>query len=91
MATSPAPGGISRWHVARAVCKRSIARLAEAGIFVMRDDPQGRRYRYRDEKTGRITKAFGFDLSPLALRHDEFKKIAADAQIERNRMSKLRS
>ena len=64
--------------------------LAEAGIFVMRDDPQGRRYGHRDEKTGRITKAFGFDLSLLAERYDEFKKIAAAAQIERNRMKKLR-
>ena len=49
-------------------------RLWEAGIFVIRDDPQGRRYKYRDERTGRLTKAFGFDLSPLALRYDEFKK-----------------
>jgi replication initiation protein RepC len=65
-------------------------RLWEAGIFVMRDDPQGRRYGNRDKKTGRITKAFGFDLSPLALRYEEFKKIAVDAQIERNRMSALR-
>src|SRR3954467_1032489 len=64
--------------------------LAEAGIFVMRDDPQGRRYGYRDENTGRITKAFGFDLSLLAERYGEFKKIAAAAQIERNRMKKLR-
>jgi hypothetical protein len=39
---------------------------------------------------GRLTKAFGFDLSPLALRCDEFKKIAADAQVERNRMRRLR-
>jgi replication initiation protein RepC len=64
--------------------------LQEAGIFVMRDDPQGRRYGYRDPKTGRIVKAFGFDLSLLMERHEEFKEIAADAQIERNRMKKLR-
>jgi replication initiation protein RepC len=64
--------------------------LQEAGIFVMRDDPQGRRYGYRDPKTGRITKAFGFDLALLIERHEEFKKIAAEAQIERNRMKKLR-
>jgi hypothetical protein len=65
-------------------------RLWEAGIFVMRDDPQGRRYGHRDKRTGRVTKAFGFDLSPLALRCEEFKKVAVDAQIERNRMSSLR-
>jgi replication initiation protein RepC len=64
--------------------------LQEAGIFVMRDDPQGRRYGHRDPKTGRITKAFGFDLSLLMERHEEFKKIAAEAQTERNRMKKLR-
>jgi replication initiation protein RepC len=64
--------------------------LQEAGIFVMRDDPQGRRYGYRDPKTGRITKAFGFDLSLLMERHEEFKKIAAEAEIERNHMKKLR-
>ena len=64
--------------------------LQEAGIFVMRDDPQGRRYGHRDPKTGRITNAFGFDLSLLKERHEEFKKIAAEAQIERNRMKTLR-
>jgi len=64
--------------------------LQEDGIFVMRDDPQGRRYGHRDPKTGHITKAFGIDLSLLMERHDEFKKIAADAQVERNRMKKLR-
>jgi Replication protein C N-terminal domain len=41
-------------------------------------------------ETGRIVKAFGFDLSLLMERHEEFKKIAAEAQIERNRMKKLR-
>jgi replication initiation protein RepC len=64
--------------------------LQEAGIFVMRDDPQGRRYGYRDLKTGRIARAFGFDLSLLMERHEEFKKIAAEAEIERKRMKKLR-
>ena len=63
--------------------------LFEAGIFVIRDNPQGRRYGRRDDK-GRIIEAYGFDLSPLALRYDEFVKIAAAAKIERDRMRKLR-
>jgi replication initiation protein RepC len=63
--------------------------LCEAGIFVMRDDPQGRRYGHRDNQ-GRITKAYGFDLSLLAERFTEFKNIAAEAQLERNRVKKLR-
>ena len=65
-------------------------RLWEAGIFVMRDDPQGRRYKYRDPKTNRLTKAYGFDLSPLAQRYDEFVRIAAAARLERDCMRKLR-
>jgi replication initiation protein RepC len=65
-------------------------KMQEAGIFVMRDDPQGRRYGHRDTKTGRIIYAFGFDLSLLKERHEEFKKIAAVAEIERKRMKRLR-
>jgi replication initiation protein RepC len=63
--------------------------LWEAGIFVIRDDPQGRRYGRRNAQD-RIIEAYGFDLSPLAQRYDEFVKIAAAAQIERDRMRKLR-
>jgi replication initiation protein RepC len=63
--------------------------LWEAGLFVMRDHPQGKRYGRRDAK-GRIIEAYGFDLSPLAQRHDEFVKISAAAQVERNQMKKLR-
>src|SRR3954454_6178928 len=63
--------------------------LFEAGVFVIRDTPQGRRYGRRDDK-GRIIEAYGFDLSPLAQRYDEFVKIAAAAKIERDRMRKLR-
>lgn len=61
----------------------------EAGIFVIRDNPQGRRYGRRDAQ-GRIEEAYGFDLSPLALRYVEFVKIAAEAAAERARMGKLR-
>jgi replication initiation protein RepC len=61
----------------------------EAGVFVIRDNPQGRRYGRRDAQ-GRIVEAYGFDLSPLALRYTEFVRIAAEAAAERARMGKLR-
>jgi replication initiation protein RepC len=64
--------------------------LFEAGIFVIRDNEQGKRYGHRDPVTDRITEAYGFDLSPLALRYEEFVRIAAEARIERNRMRDLR-
>ena len=63
--------------------------LQEAGIFVMRDHPMGRRFCRRD-KNDRIIEAYGFDLSLLALRYDEFVRIAADAKVERDRMRELR-
>jgi replication initiation protein RepC len=63
--------------------------LQEAGIFVMRDHPQGRRFCRRD-KNDRIIEAYGFDLSLLAMRYDEFVRIAAAAKAERERMRKLR-
>lgn len=63
--------------------------LAEAGIVVMRDSPTGKRYGRRDHQ-GRIIEAYGFDLSPLAYRYDEFVRIAAEAKAERERMGQLK-
>jgi replication initiation protein RepC len=63
--------------------------LFEAGIFVIRDNEQGKRYGRRDAK-GRIVEAYGFDLTPLAQRYDEFVRIAAEAKIERDCMNALR-
>lgn len=63
--------------------------LFEAGVFVIRDNEQGKRYGRRGPD-GRIIEAYGFDLSPLALRYDEFVRIAAEARIEREHMKKLR-
>ena len=63
--------------------------LFEAGIFVIRDNEQGKRYGRRGPD-GRIIEAFGFDLSPLAQRYDEFVRIAGAARLERERMKDLR-
>jgi replication initiation protein RepC len=63
--------------------------LFEAGIFVIRDNEQGKRYGRRGPD-GRIIEAYGFDLSPIAQRYDEFVRIAAEAKVERERMKGLR-
>jgi replication initiation protein RepC len=63
--------------------------LFEAGIFVIRDNEQGKRYGRRGPD-GRIVEAYGFDLTPLAQRYDEFVRIAAEAKIERERKKALR-
>ncbi len=64
-------------------------RLYEAGIFVIRDNAQGQRSGQRGPD-GRIAVAFGFDLSPLAQRYDEFVRLAAEAMIEDRHMKALR-
>jgi replication initiation protein RepC len=63
--------------------------LYEAGIFVMRDDPQGKRYGRRGPDK-RIIEGYGFDLSLLATRHEEFVRLAAEAQVERTHAKALR-
>jgi replication initiation protein RepC len=63
--------------------------LFDAGIFVIRDNEQGKRYGRRGPD-GRIIEAYGFDLTPLAQRYDEFVRLAAEAKIERERMKGLR-
>jgi replication initiation protein RepC len=64
--------------------------LFERGIFVIRDNAQGKRYGRRDAN-GRIIEAYGFDLSPLAYRYDEFVRLAANAKAERRCLKELRA
>jgi len=63
--------------------------LIEAGVITMKDSPNGKRYGSRD-RAGRITEAYGFDLSPIAVRHAEFVRLAAEARAERAEMGRLR-
>lgn len=63
--------------------------LIEAGLVAMRDSPNGKRYGKRDPK-GRIIEAYGFDLSPIATRHAEFVRLAAEAKAEREALRRLR-
>src|SRR3954465_9901581 len=63
-------------------------RLVELGLISMRDSPNGKRYGHRDK--GRITEAYGFDLSPLAARYEEFRRSAQERKEERCAMGRLR-
>lgn len=63
--------------------------LIEAGLVAMRDSPNGKRYGKRDPK-GQIVEAYGFDLSPIAARHAEFVRLAAEAKAEREALRRLR-
>jgi replication initiation protein RepC len=64
-------------------------RLIELGLVTMKDSPNGKRYGTRDPK-GRIIEAYGFDLSPIAARHAEFRRLAEEGRAERAAMGRLR-
>ena len=63
--------------------------LIEAGLITMKDSPNGKRYGRRDNQK-RIVEAYGFDLSPIAARHAEFLRLAAEAKAEREELRRLR-
>jgi replication initiation protein RepC len=63
--------------------------LIEAGLVTMKDSPNGKRWGRRDPR-GRITEAYGFDLSPIAARYGEFLRLAEEAKAERAEMGRLR-
>jgi replication initiation protein RepC len=64
-------------------------RMIELGLVSMKDSPNGKRYGKRDPK-GRIVEAYGFDLSPIAARYAEFRRLAEQGRAERAAMGRLR-
>ena len=63
--------------------------LIEQGLIAAKDSPNGKRYGHRD-RDGRIAEAYGFDLSPLAQRFEEFQRVAEEGRAVRARMGQLR-
>ena len=61
--------------------RRHLAVLVDAGLIVRRDSPNGKRYA-RKAASGEIELAFGFDLSPLVVRSEEFESLAAAVEAE---------
>ena len=58
--------------------KKLIGLAFEHGLLAMRESGNGHRRGRREKgEGGRILWAYGFDLSPLAARHDEFCRLAA--------------
>jgi replication initiation protein RepC len=65
--------------------------LAELGLVIMRDSPNGKRYGTRTHgRSGPIVEAYGFDLSPLATRMAEFQAVVAEGRARQTRMKALR-
>jgi replication initiation protein RepC len=65
------------WGVSKRQVQNILNRLIQHGLIAAVDAPQGRRGGKRD-KEDRIIEAFGFDLSPLAVRYQELVAAAAE-------------
>jgi replication initiation protein RepC len=69
--------------------RRHLAVLVDAGLIVRRDSPNGKRYARKDD-AGEIKLAFGFDLSPLVVRSEEFESLAAAVETEARALKLVR-
>jgi replication initiation protein RepC len=69
--------------------RRHLAVLVDAGLIIRRDSPNGKRYARKDN-AGEIELAFGFDLSPLVVRSEEFEHLAADIEAEARALKLVR-
>ena len=69
--------------------KRHARRLVEAGVISFKDSPNGKRWGRRDEE-GVIIEAYGFDLSPLSARAEEFEQLHIEIQAERALCQRLK-
>jgi len=73
----------------RTVIQGLIRAAVQAGLVHMKDSGNGKRYGYRGE-LGEIVEAYGFDLSPLAVRWEEFADLAAARGVENAQRRHLR-
>lgn len=73
--------------MANSTMRRHLSNLVHTGMIVRRDSPNGKRYarRYGDEKI-----AFGFDLTPLVIRHAEICQASEAVREARERYKRLR-
>jgi replication initiation protein RepC len=69
--------------------RRHLAVLVDGGLVVRRDSPNGKRYA-RKGTAGEIELAFGFDISPLVVRSEEFESLAADIEAEARALKLVR-
>jgi replication initiation protein RepC len=75
--------------MAPATLRRQLAALVDAGLIVRRDSPNGKRYARKDG-AGEVEIAFGFDLSPLVARADEFEALAEAVRTEERALKRVR-
>ncbi|RUU73134.1 plasmid replication protein RepC, partial [Mesorhizobium sp. M7A.F.Ca.MR.362.00.0.0] len=62
--------------------RRHLAVLVECGLIIRRDSPNGKRFA-RKGQGGEIEQAYGFDISPIVARAEEFKELAEAVRSEK--------
>ena len=76
------------------LCRRQVQYLIRAlvdqRLVVPVDSPTGRRWGHRHPVTGKIVEAYGFDLSPLAVRYAEFMAAAERGRKNHEACARLR-
>lgn len=62
--------------------RRHLAVLVDCGLIIRRDSPNGKRYA-RKGRGGQVEQAYGFDLSPIVARAQEFEDMSEAVQAEK--------
>lgn len=62
--------------------RRHLAVLVDCGLIIRRDSPNGKRFA-RKGRGGEIEQAYGFDLSPIVARAQEFVELAEAVKAEK--------
>ena len=75
--------------MAPATLRRHLAALVDCGLVIRRDSPNGKRFA-RKGRSGTVEMAFGFELSPLVARAEEFEAWAEDVQAEERALRLIR-
>jgi replication initiation protein RepC len=68
--------------ISPATLRRHLAVLVECGLIIRRDSPNGKRFA-RKGRQGEVEQAYGFDLSPIVARCDEFRDLADTVQADK--------
>ena len=62
--------------------RRHLAVLVDSGLIIRRDSPNGKRFA-RKGRGGQVEQAYGFDLSPIVARAEEFQELADTVRAEK--------
>ena len=81
--------GVRANGMAPATLRRHLAALVDTGLIIRRDSPNGKRYARRN-RTGEVETAFGFDLTPMVARAEEYACLAEEKRQDERAVRILR-